>query len=101
MCRKTLEAICAANGVHERNLLNSLKKLREQGVIEQRLYEWADTLRIAGNEAAHDVDVRVSAPDAKDVLEFTKALLEYTFTFRDKFEKFRERRTKRNPGDAR
>ena len=95
MCRKTLEAICSEHGATERNLLASLKKLKDEGVIEHRLYEWADALRIVGNEAAHDVKVQVSAQDARDVLEFTNALLEYTFTFRDKFERFKKRRAEK------
>lgn len=47
---------------------------------------------ISGNEAAHDVNVTISAEDARDILEFTNALLEYVFTFRDKFEEFKKRR---------
>ncbi len=49
-----------------------------------RLFEWADALRIAGNEAAHDVKVTTSKEDARDILELTNALLEYVFTFRDR-----------------
>jgi hypothetical protein len=92
MCRKTLEGICAEHGAKGHNLVSSLKELKDKGIIENRLYEWADALRISGNEAAHDVAVRISAEDAKDILEFTNALLEYVFTFRDKFEEFKKRR---------
>jgi hypothetical protein len=92
MCRKTLEGICAEHGATGNNLVSNLKELKEKGVIENRLYEWADALRISGNEAAHDVNVTVSKDDAMDLLEFTNALLEYIFTFRDKFEKFKQRR---------
>lgn len=92
MCRKTLEGICVEHGATGRTLVASLKELKEKGVIENRLYEWADALRISGNEAAHDVNVTISAEDAKDIIEFTNALLEYVFTFRDKFEEFKTRR---------
>ena len=95
MCRKTLEAICVAHGGTSKNLFNALKELKDKGVIENRLYDWADALRISGNEAAHDVAVTVSSEDARDLMEFTKALLEYVFTFRDKFEQFKKRRTKK------
>jgi hypothetical protein len=93
MCRKTLEGICSEHGVVTRNLGSGLKELRDKGLIENRLYDWADALRISGNEAAHDVKVTISADDARDIVEFTNALLEYVFTFRDKFEKFRTRRS--------
>ena len=53
----------------------------------------SDALRISGNEAAHDVNVTTSPEDARDILEFTNALLEYVFTFRDKFEEFKKRRS--------
>jgi hypothetical protein len=92
MCRKTLEGICAEHGVTGNNLVKNLKELKDKGIIENRLYEWADALRISGNEAAHDVNVTISQEDARDVLEFTNALLEYIFTFRDRFEKFKQRR---------
>jgi len=93
MCRKTLEGICVEHGVTGRNLVSALKELKDKGIIESRLYEWADALGISGNEAAHDVNVRISKVDAKDILEFTNALLEYVFTFRDRFEEFKNRRS--------
>ena len=96
MCRKTLEGICVEHGVKGNNLVKSLKALKDKGVIENRLYEWADALRISGNEAAHDVNVTISPEDARDVLEFTNALLEYIFTFRDRFEQFKQRRASQN-----
>ena len=61
-------------------------------LIDGRLKEWADQLRLTGNEAVHDVDAKVSHQDARDTLDFTKALSEYVFTFRDKFEEFKKRR---------
>jgi hypothetical protein len=99
MCRKTLEGVCAEHGVNGRSLTVTLKGLRDKGVIEGRLYEWADALRITGNEAAHDVTVNVSQEDAQDIMEFTNALLEYVFSFRDRFEEFRKRRLARLPPD--
>jgi len=65
--------------------------MKKQGIIESRLFEWADTLRISGNEAVHDLAVTVPADDARDILEFTNALLEYMFTFKDKFEQYKKR----------
>jgi hypothetical protein len=45
-----------------------------------------------GNEAAHEVGTGISPEDARDVADFTHALLEYVFTFREKFERFKKRR---------
>lgn len=38
MCRKALEGLCEAHGAKERNLSASLKKLKENGTIEARLF---------------------------------------------------------------
>jgi hypothetical protein len=54
MCRKTLEGVCSEHGVKSGTLAAQLKKLKENGVIEGRLFEWADALRTIGNEAAHE-----------------------------------------------
>lgn len=97
MCRKTLEGLCAAHGVNERTLVNSLKKMKEQGVIDARLFEWSDALRVVGNEAAHGVGIVISDTDATDILEFTNAILDYLFSYRDRFEQFKKRR---KPGRA-
>ena len=91
MCRKTLEGIADENKITSRNLSSALKEMKEKGIIENRLYEWADALRISGNEAAHGVNSKISSQDAKDILEFTHALLEYVFTFQEKFEQFKNR----------
>lgn len=91
MCRKTLEGICIEHKIKEKNLKASLKKMKEQGIIESRLFEWADTLRISGNEAVHDLNITVAPDDARDIIEFTNALLEYVFTFKDKYEQYKKR----------
>ena len=92
MCRKTLEGICSVHGVTVKNLGAALKEMKDKGIIENRLFEWAEELRISGNEAAHDLSITIPSQDAKDVIEFTDALLEYVFTFRDKFDEFKKRR---------
>jgi hypothetical protein len=99
MCRKTLEGLADEHKINSRNLADALIKMREQGIIENRLYEWAEALRISGNEAAHGVVTTVSAQDANDIIEFTNALLEYVFTFQDRFArwKFRREATKYPP----
>jgi hypothetical protein len=94
MCRKTLEGICEASGVKERALVGSLKAMRERGIIDERLHSWSDALRLAGNEAAHGVGTEVSQEDARDMLEFTNAIIDYLFSFRQKFEEFQNRRRK-------
>ena len=96
MCRKTIEGVCEAHSVRERTLDASLKKMLDTDKIDKRLYDWSDQLRITGNEAAHGVGVISSAQDARDALDFTIAIIDYLFSYRDQFEKFRARRGKKN-----
>ena len=66
--------------------------MKDINLIENRLYEWAEALRITGNEAAHDINKKISKQDAKDIIDFTDAILEYVFTFRKKLDEFLARR---------
>lgn len=94
MCRKTLEGVCEEHKVPGKALQQRIEALKDAGVIEGRLYQWADELRLVGNEAAHDVSIEVTAQDASDTVDFTRAVLEYVYTFRDQFERFKQRRQK-------
>lgn len=93
MCRKTLEAVCQDHGINKRfKLGRALIEMKKRKFIEEQLFNWATVLRITGNEAAHDVAVNISRDDAKDLLEFTEAFLNYIYTFKDKFNSFKKRR---------
>ena len=94
MCRRTLEVICKLHGAEERALAGSLKKLKEKGDIDERLYQWADTLRLTGNAAAHYSEEVITHDDARDMLDFTNAIVDYLYSFKDKFEAFKLRRAK-------
>jgi hypothetical protein len=98
MCRRTLEGVCADHKVDGSSLQRRLAALRDSGIIEGRLFQWADELRLVGNEAAHEVSVEVSPQDASDTLDFTRAVLEYVYTFRDQFQRFQQRRKKAEEG---
>lgn len=91
MCRKTVESVCAEHGVRERGLAMSLDKMREKGLIERELYDWATMLRLEGNEAAHAVGANTTPESATDVMDFTAALVEYLFTFRERFKQYKTR----------
>jgi hypothetical protein len=94
MCRRTIEGFCQLKGVMENNLDKSIKKLRDGGFINEQLYDWANQLRLVGNEAAHNINAVFSEMDARDILDFTIAILDFTYSFKDKFDKFKERHAK-------
>lgn len=92
MARKTLENFCTLKNIKEKNLALSIKKLKENGTINDQLFDWADELRLAGNKAAHDINHNIEERDAKDILDFTIAILDFTYSFKDKFDKFKRRK---------
>lgn len=96
MCRKTLQGICDVKGAVGSNLNQALADLRAKGLVTGQLHDWADQLRLGGNEAAHDVNVRMTREDARDLKDFTKALVEYIFTIQERFDEFTKRRAAKN-----
>ena len=92
MCRKAIEGVCHHFGIKRGKLVKRIEKLREAGHIDERLGEWADGLRLLGNDAAHDFEHTLGASDAADALEFAEAILLYVFTLRTRFEEFKARR---------
>ena len=92
MARKCLEAVCSENAVTGRDLKGRLMKLRDQGVIDNNLFKWADSLRLIGNDAAHDVDAEFSSQDASDVVEFLESVITYAYILHKKYDAFIKRR---------
>jgi hypothetical protein len=93
MCRRTIELICKDKEASGGNLKDKLLSLRENGVLDPRSHEWADfVLRNAGNDAAHDPDFVANKEEAKDQLDFCRAIVEYVYVFTAAFERFKLRR---------
>ncbi|MEV4499180.1 DUF4145 domain-containing protein [Micromonospora arborensis] len=93
MVGRTLEGVCAENNVKERTLILSLRKMKDNNLIDERLYQWADELRVLRNEGAHYTGSQVSREDAADALALSEALLDYMYVLSAKFEEFRKRRS--------
>ncbi|MCD4657433.1 MAG: DUF4145 domain-containing protein [Planctomycetes bacterium] len=95
MCGRALEVICKENKTKSWTLGKGLKELKDNGVIDERLYDWGNALRVLRNDGAHATDVEISKEDARDVLDFILAICEFIYVLTDKYEKFREREIKR------
>jgi hypothetical protein len=95
MAGRTLEGLAMLHDVRERTLVRSLERLHENGILDGRLVDWANQLRVMRNEAAHFQGTPVSPEDAADVLALTEAILDYVYVFTKRFEEFMRRR---NPG---
>jgi hypothetical protein len=91
MVRRTLEGTCQEQGVQERTLAESLKELRNRGLIDGALAEWADALRVLGNEGAHYTGRGVAREDAEDALSFAEAFLDNLYVLRKRFSEFQAR----------
>lgn len=94
MCRKGIEAICSDKGEQKGNLLETLKKLKDNGVLENTFYKWLNELRLIGNDGAHSHDKLISKQDATDSLNFLDALITYLYHLVDQYEKLTARRSK-------
>jgi hypothetical protein len=93
MVRRVLEGFSADHGVsHEKTLHRALQGLVERDVIDARLLEWADSLRLLGDLGAHFADEVVAEQDAADALDLIEAMLDYVYVFSVKFEQFKARR---------
>lgn len=94
MVRRALQALVAEKLGKKIDIAPGLQKLRDGGELDPEFYKWADELRLVGNSAAHDVADKISKQLAQDQLDFAHALIEYLFTFKQKFLQFQERRKK-------
>ncbi|GGR98413.1 hypothetical protein GCM10010169_48740 [Micromonospora fulviviridis] len=91
MVRRTLEGVCKENGINERALAKGLERLKGLGLIDTTLAEWADGLRVLGNQGAHFTGTRVARGDAEDALAFAEAFLDQIYVLRKRFEEFKKR----------
>jgi len=74
-----------------------IRKLKENGVIDQRLFDWSQQLQAFRNLAAHPTDIVISRQDAEDLRSFVYAIIEYIYDLTDRYNEFRERRAKKKP----
>ncbi len=91
LCGRSLERIIREK-TGEKMIARGIKKLLELKVIDDRLFEWAESLREERNIAAHASDQEITAENARDILDFTIAIYDYVYTLHDKYQKFLERK---------
>jgi hypothetical protein len=72
-----------------------IRKLKEKGLIDERLFNWSQELHAFRNLAAHATDVAISREDAEDLQSFVYAIIEYIYDLTDRYEEFKDRIAKR------
>lgn len=73
-------------------LAKGLGELRNKGVIDQRLFDWAEALRRERNIGAHATDEDITKENAQDIVDFTVAIFDYVYTLSEKYDQYLARR---------
>ncbi|MCL8251733.1 DUF4145 domain-containing protein [Aeromicrobium fastidiosum] len=97
MVRRSLEMLASQFKIQERSLAKAITKLRDGKHIDERLFSWADELRLAGNDAAHEVSQSTDEQTARDMLQLAEAILDYVYVIQERYEEFKARRTPTDP----
>jgi hypothetical protein len=97
MVRRALEGTCKENGIQGNTLFKGLEELKKNGLIDDTLAEWANALRLVGNQGAHYTGSLMSREDAEDALAFLEALLDHIYVLRKRFQTFASRRDAKTP----
>jgi hypothetical protein len=91
MTGRALEGLCHHFNTSDPMLFERLKELLTRGIIDARLYQWADELRKHRNPAAHASAATFDRQDAKDIFDFAVAICDYVFVLSNKFQEFQQR----------
>ena len=94
MCGRAIEGVCKHHDPKTKSLALGLKKLKQDGVIDERIFGWGEALRENRNLGAHATTEKVNKEDARDLLDFSAAICEYVFILNEKFTRFQARRAK-------
>lgn len=70
-----------------------LADLKAKGVIDQRLFDWAEELRKERNLGSLASDDETTKENAQDLVDFTIAIFEYVYAVAEKHEKYVTRRS--------
>ncbi|MGR7185277.1 DUF4145 domain-containing protein [Klebsiella aerogenes] len=83
LCRKVIDLatkhMAIAEDISAWKLQKRMEQLKAKGAITQEMYDWADIVRLDGNEQTHSED-EFDSHSAKAVLNFTETFLLYAFT---------------------
>lgn len=94
--RKSLEAICVDQKATGKDLYNLINDLAQKGLIPELLKEAAHSVRLLGNEGAHELDAEVSADDAETLLALCDAIIGYVYEAPQLIQRIQERLAKSN-----
>ena len=83
LCRKVIDLatkqMAIAEDISAWKLQKRMEQLKAKGAITQEMFDWADIVRLDGNEQTHSED-EFDSHSAKAVMDFTETFLLYAFT---------------------
>ena len=92
MARSALQAAVRNKNASGNSLKQEIDDLAAKGILAPIMKEWADQIRLLGNESAHPDPAQVIDPqDARDIVKFLTFLLEYLYTFPYQIQQYRNR----------
>jgi hypothetical protein len=86
--RKCVEIICKLHGIEKGNLANKLKKLCKENSLPDLMDEAANSIRLIGNQAAHDIE-DIHPINAQQIDDFFIILVEYIYVVPAKLKWFK------------
>jgi HEPN domain-containing protein len=91
LCGRALERLIKEK-VGSQMIGKGISELKAKGIIDQRLFDWAEALRKERNIGAHASDEETTKEDAEDIVDFTIAIFDYVYTLSEKYERYVERK---------
>jgi len=85
MTGRALELVVNDQVGKVRRFAEGLRKMRDNNLISQEMYEWGDALRLARNMGAHEQAHGITKQDALEMLDFLQAILETIYHMRPMF----------------
>ncbi|OHB65130.1 MAG: hypothetical protein A2Y77_02465 [Planctomycetes bacterium RBG_13_62_9] len=80
---------------HPIMLGQGIRKLKEKGLIDERLFDWSQQLQAFRNLAAHPTDTTILREDADDLCSFVYGIIEYVYDLTDRYNEFKKRLAER------
>lgn len=93
MVGRAIEGMCK-DKVKSKYLAEGLKKLKSEGIIDDKLFKWGEALRNERNIGAHASVESISLQDASDVLTFAHAMAEYVYVLDEQYKDYVQRKSK-------
>ena len=91
MCGRAIESLCK-DKTGAKTIATGLQKLKAQGDIDEKIWNWADALRKERNLGAHASGYDTTKEDAEDILSFAIAICDYVYVLTEKYEEFMSRK---------